>query len=414
MEKNRTKLLTIIFTIIIVFTSVIHPFAIETPEKTNITYCKSGDEGRLLINWDVVNVDGYELVLSQNNRFTRKTQTLTYDGYRRKASLTNLEKNVVYYVKIRTFNIINNKKIYSQWSNIESVKIHAHNYKRGTIKKATCTESGIYSYFCAECYRSYKEYVPSTEHAYQWISNNDGTMSYTCENCGDIKETKNCNYELINTINATCTEDGYYEYKCKDCNDIKKETIQKLNHEYEIINETNTEIIYTCKNCGDSYSEQKEILNENDQEYTIDLGNGQTTTVVGHFDTTMSEELFNMLNEYRKENNLPELNRPTTVLQDGANLRATEITYTFSHTRPNGERALTSLTGTTRCCAENLGRYQTTTTAVMNDWINSSSHNSNMISKYPTSVAISVFAQYERTIGNQRIYNYHFVQLFGW
>ena len=426
MVKKRETFLIIAVAIIVLMIGVIHPSALDTPTETSITYCASGDEGRLLINWKVVNVDGYELMLAQNSTFTRNPQTLTYSGDRRKASLTDLKKFVVYYVKVRTYNEENGQKIYSNWSEVKSVRIHSHNYKRTLTTKPTCTENGAYTFVCSECRRFYKEPAQALGHSYKWTDNGDGTMSYKCERCGDVTDTKDCVFELTKTINPTCTEDGYNEYICNDCGAIKKDTISKLNHNYEL-NETSTEKIYTCVNCGDTYTEKKEETkkdeivdnntNENanvDQEYTIDIGNGQTTTVKGHFETEMEESIFEQLNEYRRENGLAELNKGSDALKDGANLRATEITYLFDHKRPNGERALTSLTSTTRCCAENLAKYQKTVDEVMKDWKASSSHNSIMLSKSPKTVSISVFAKYERTVANKPVYSYHFVQFFGW
>ena len=43
-----------------------------------------------------------------------------------------------------------------------------------------------------------------------------------------------------------------------------------------------------------------------DNIYTIDLGNGQTTTVKGHIDVQMESQIFDMVNQYRKEQGLEE------------------------------------------------------------------------------------------------------------
>ena len=79
-----------------------------------------------------------------------------------------------------------------------------------------------------------------------------------------------------------------------------------------------------------------------------------------------------------------------------------------------GERALTSLSKATGCCAENLAKYQTSVTQVMDCWKESSGHNANMISKYTTSVAISVFVKAQKNDDGTISYTYHYVQLFGW
>ena len=101
-------------------------------------------------------------------------------------------------------------------------------------------------------------------------------------------------------------------------------------------------------------------------------------------------------------------------LQEAANIRGYEIAHTFDHVRPNGVRALTSFSSSTHCCAENIAAYQRTAESVMTDWKESAGHNANMLSKYATSVSISVFAEpYLNRNGDVR-YRYYFVQLFAW
>ena len=85
----------------------------------------------------------------------------------------------------------------------------------------------------------------------------------------------------------------------------------KTEHNYKLTNETSTEKTYTCKNCNATYTEKKEIIKEDikeepvEQEYTVNLKNGETTTVVGYFDREMADEIFTQLNEYRTSKGLP-------------------------------------------------------------------------------------------------------------
>ena len=59
----------------------------------------------------------------------------------------------------------------------------------------------------------------------------------------------------------------------------------------------------------------------------------------------MREKILEIINEKRGrfEILLLSLAGDTTPLQDAANTRAVEITYSYSHTRPNGNRAITDL-----------------------------------------------------------------------
>ena len=177
-------------------------------------------------------------------------------------------------------------------------------------------------------------------------------------------------------------------------------------HQYELTGSDSEYLYYQCKECQTFYQEY------NDIEYVIDLGNGETTTVTGHYEIEMAQEIFEQLNEYRVANGLTELADASEVLQEAADIRGYEIVHTFDHIRPNGVRALSSFSASTRCCAENIAAYQKSAEQVMNDWKESSGHNANMLSEYSESVAISVFAEpYLNKYGDIR-YRYYFVQFF--
>ncbi len=110
---------------------------------------------------------------------------------------------------------------------------------------------------------------------------------------------------------ATCEGEGYEEYTCSVCGATHQVILPKTEHNYKLTNETSTEKTYTCKNCNATYTEKKEIIKEDikeepvEQEYTVNLKNGETTTVVGYFDREMADEIFTQLNEYRTSKGLP-------------------------------------------------------------------------------------------------------------
>ena len=124
--------------------------------------------------------------------------------------------------------------------------------------------------------------------------------------------------------------------------------------------------------------------------------------------------MFNAVNEYRRENNIPELKRGSDKLKAAADIRGYEISYYFDHNRPNGERALDSFNPTTNCCGENIARNQKTVDKAMIDFKNSSKHNALMLLKTPKVLSISVFAKYEGTINGKKQYSLHYVQFYGW
>lgn len=319
-----------------------------------------------------------------------------------------------------------------------------HNYQVSKKVDATCTADGYDVYTCT----NYKDtYTKTTQqklgHDFsKKIDHKDSTCTvkgydlYKCSRCDETKKTElalvDHNYQLTKTVKATCTADGYKEYSCSMCNKSYQEKLPKTGHDYDMNTEveridstcsTHGHVNYACKVCGDiktvdldlnpenhSYTETGRDLQYiyykcsecgaekkefNDQEYTIDLGNGKTTTVVGHFDLEMREKILEIINEKRGRFEIPLLSLPgdDTPLQYAANTRAIEITYSYSHTRPNGNRAITDLYAYAHTDAENLAKGQQSAEQVCNDWFASYTHNRNIVNDSYSTVGISVFCQ---------------------
>ena len=296
-----------------------------------------------------------------------------------------------------------------------------HNYQVSKKVDATCTADGYDVYTCTNCKDTYtKTTQQKLGHDFsKKIDHKDSTCTvkgydlYKCSRCDETKKTElalvDHNYQLSKTVKATCTADGYKEYTCSMCNKSYQEKLPKTGHDYDMNTEvervdstcsTHGHVNYACKVCGDiktveldlnpenhSYTETGRDLQYiyykcsecgaekkefNDQEYTIDLGNGKTTTVVGHFDLEMRDKILEIINEKRAyyAGGIPLLSLAgdTTSLQDAANTRAIEITYSYSHTRPNGNRAITDLYPYAHTDAENLAKGQSSAEQVCDDW----------------------------------------------
>lgn len=336
-----------------------------------------------------------------------------------------------------------------------------HNYQVSKKVDATCTADGYDVYTCSNCKDTYtKTTQQKLGHDFsKKIDHKDSTCTvkgfdlYQCSRCNETKKTElalvDHNYQLTKTVKATCTADGYKEYTCSMCNKSYQEKLPKTGHDYDMNTEvervdstcsTHGHVNYACKVCGDiktveldlnpenhSYTETGRDLQYiyykcsecgaekkefNDQEYTIDLGNGKTTTVVGHFDLEMREKILEIINERRAyyAGGIPLLSLAgdTTPLQDAANTRAIEITYSYSHTRPNGNRAITDLYPYAHTDAENLAKGQQSAEQVCNDWFSSDTHDQNIVNDSYRTIGISVFCQ---KLGEDDYVN-NFSQLF--
>ena len=115
-------------------------------------------------------------------------------------------------------------------------------------------------------------------------------------------------------------------------------------------------------------------------------------------------QLVQMLNSYRASHGLGTL-ATTTALANAAMTRSKEITVVFDHVRPNGSSCFTVSSAVS---GENIAAGYANAQSFMNGWMNSPSHNANMLNGSFKAVGISVFAA-KTAYG----YTYFAVQNFG-
>jgi len=183
-------------------------------------------------------------------------------------------------------------------------------------------------------------------------------------------------------------------------------------HSYKLIaSSTNSSTgdvtkIYRCTTCKGT---KRVVSNKADKTYTIKLAGSKTVKVTGHYVDTMANQIVSQLNTYRKSKGLSTLKK-TTALTKAAKVRAYEIGYKFSHTRPNGKACYT--VNSKVVYGENIASGYTTAAKAMAAWKASAGHNANMLNSYKT-VGVSVFAM-KVTKGNNSTYVYYAVQNFGY
>ncbi|MGN0343002.1 MAG: CAP domain-containing protein [Roseburia sp.] len=151
-----------------------------------------------------------------------------------------------------------------------------------------------------------------------------------------------------------------------------------------------------------------------DKVYIIDLGNGKSTTVEGHFDPTYAAQVVTLLNQYRQANGLGTLDT-SDIMTTAANTRSYEISYYFDHTRPNGTSCFSLLENKGYWgMGENIASGFSSPEAVMAGWKSSPGHNANMLTSTYTNVGVGVFAEKKIGINGKVTYYYHWVQLFSY
>ena len=108
----------------------------------------------------------------------------------------------------------------------------------------------------------------------------------------------------------------------------------------------------------------------------------------GSFNSDMAKEVLTLVNQKRQENGLAPLSWNKTLAK-AADIRATEIVVSFSHTRPDGSEWWSA--GAQTQMGENLAFGQTSATEVVEAWMKSSTHRGNILSSSYSVIGVSCY-----------------------
>ena len=166
-NKNRRKPMKKIFSIVIVvlllvislaFTTTV--FATNIP-STTITSVKTKSEA-FTIKWKKkTNIAGYQIQYSTNSKFKKGNKTIKIKKAKTVSKkITGLKPSKKYYVRIRTYKIVNKKTYYSSWSKKKNVTTkncehctnnNNHSIKCGNIGMWFGSRREVDTYFSSVC-----------------------------------------------------------------------------------------------------------------------------------------------------------------------------------------------------------------------------------------------------------------------
>ena len=98
---------------------------VSRPKKTRITKLIKGKR-RFTVKWKKVKgVKGYQIQYSRSKKFKKKARkTVTIKKAKiTKKTIKKLKSGKRYYVRVRTYKVVNGKRVYSKWSAKKSVKV---------------------------------------------------------------------------------------------------------------------------------------------------------------------------------------------------------------------------------------------------------------------------------------------------
>ncbi len=94
----------------------------STPAKTKVQKI-STDTKSITVQWkNVSNVTAYQVQIATNKKFTKNKKTVKVSKKSKKIKIKKLKAKKVYYVRVRSYKVVNGKKVYSKWSTVRKVK----------------------------------------------------------------------------------------------------------------------------------------------------------------------------------------------------------------------------------------------------------------------------------------------------
>ena len=97
--------------------------AVKKPKSTSIKKAK-GSKKAVALEWKKVSgVKGYQVQVATDKKFKKNKKTVNIKKQKTtKTTVKKLKAKKKYYVRVRTYKIVNGKKVYSSWSKVKSVK----------------------------------------------------------------------------------------------------------------------------------------------------------------------------------------------------------------------------------------------------------------------------------------------------
>ena len=97
--------------------------SVAKPKSTNTKKIKAAKKA-ISVEWKKVSgVNGYEIQVATDKKFKKNKKTVTIKKQKTtKTTVKKLKAKKKYYVRVRTYKIVNGKKVYSSWSKVKSVK----------------------------------------------------------------------------------------------------------------------------------------------------------------------------------------------------------------------------------------------------------------------------------------------------
>ena len=189
------KFLTIVMTVIILvaaITSSTVTFAASMP-TTTITSIKAQNKA-FTVKWKKKSsITGYQIQYSTNSKFKKNNKKIKIKNAKTVSKkITKLKASKKYYVRIRTYKIVNKKTYYSSWSKKKNVTTkNCEHCTNNNNHSTSCGDAGIWVASKNEFKTYYENYCEEWNN--KWVNDEISNEEYY-KNCPYGYECWSCSY----------------------------------------------------------------------------------------------------------------------------------------------------------------------------------------------------------------------------
>jgi len=194
MKKIFSLLLSFVMLISIVSLVDFSAFAASKLPATSITSLSAKDNG-FTVKWKKkTKITGYQIQYSTSSKFSMKNTKIVKIKKAKTASkkITDLKSSKKYYVRIRTYKIVNKKTYYSNWSKKKNVATkNCEHCTNNNNHSTSCGDAGIWVASKNEFKTYYENYCEKWNS--KWVNDEISSGEYY-QNCPYGYECWSCSY----------------------------------------------------------------------------------------------------------------------------------------------------------------------------------------------------------------------------
>ena len=190
----KRRIFTVITTIILLISMTFPTTVLATSMPTTTIISVKAQNKAFTVKWKKKSsITGYQIQYSTNSKFKKGNKSIKIKSAKTVSKkITKLKSNKKYYVRIRTYKIVNKKTYYSSWSKKKNVTTkNCEHCTNNNNHSTSCGDAGIWVASKNEFKTYYENYCEEWNN--KWVNDEISNEEYY-KNCPYGYECWSCGY----------------------------------------------------------------------------------------------------------------------------------------------------------------------------------------------------------------------------